>query len=50
MGKNVFGNTIFNNRFADNHKIILPDLVQHGFINYLGNITEVTNSLLKKGY
>ena len=36
MGKNVFGNTIFNNHFADNHKNILQDLVQHGFINYLG--------------
>ena len=33
--------------FADNHKIILHDLVQHGFINYLVTLKQ-TNSLLKR--
>ena len=35
--------------FADNHIIMLQDLVQHGFVNFLGNITNVDEFVIKKG-
>ena len=35
--------------FAENHNIMLQDLLQHKFVNFLGNITKVDEFVIKKG-
>jgi len=34
--------------FADNHTIMLQDLVKHGYVNSLGNVAEVDEGFIKK--